>query len=220
MRSHLLTDLPYLADRLGKKNLIDRDIRTAQYVHGPEFRHVDFLRQSRTCFGNLGYNFYSEDFYNEVCRGALKNQGRVDKIQSYMQDRCENELLSLQPKYIHVWEAIICDIFYSPGMEEQLSGMLDTCRANGEFESITVDCAVKPTLPPLGQVNRNRVKSKKENPSSAVRRAVPRSSYRSGILRVSLVGGADVSRKHIGDGVDLHGSIYCSSEELCKFYVY
>ena len=143
------------------------------------------------------------------------------KIQSYMHDKCANELISPRPKYIHVWGDIIFDVFYSSGIEAHLSRMIDTRCANGEFESVTVDCAVKPTILLLGRANYNRVKSEKKTqsaPYAEKRRAVR--SYFPGILRASLVGGADVPRGHIGDGGGLHGARYFISEALGKFYLY
>ena len=55
--------------------------------------------------------------------------------------------------------------------------MLQICRRNEEFESITADCDAKPKLPLLGQVNRDILKSKKKN------RAVPYAEkYRSVLI--------------------------------------
>ena len=163
IRGQISKNSPEAVVDLGANNLIDRDIRLIQFAFGPEFRHVGYIRQNENSFRTLGYNIYSEAFYNQVFRSALSHQGRIDRIQSQMDDICANELGSLQPKFIHVWEAVLFDIFYSPGVEERLATMLEICRANGEFESITVDCTVKPTLPLLGQVNRNILKSKKKN---------------------------------------------------------
>ena len=73
-------------------NLIDRKIRLIQYAGGPEFRHVDFIRRECCRFRSSGYNFYSESFYDEVCRNAIEEQGRVGKIQVQMQKSCGDEL--------------------------------------------------------------------------------------------------------------------------------
>ena len=42
-----------------------------------------------------------------------------------------------------------------------MSRMLDICRIRGGFESITVDCAVKPTIPLLGKAIHNVTNYKK-----------------------------------------------------------
>ena len=62
----------------------------------------------------------------------------------------------MQPKFVEVWEAILCDIFFSPAVETRVQGYIELCREGGEFENITVDCTVKPTLPLVGQIGRNR----------------------------------------------------------------
>ena len=74
---------------------------------------------------------------------------------------CENELASLQPKFNHVWEAIAIDIFFSKRMDIHLDNLPGECLSNGEYTLLTVDIAVKPTLPLLGQVGHNRMKKKK-----------------------------------------------------------
>ena len=65
---------------------------------------------------------------------------------------CANELASLQPQCVIVWEAILCDIFSPPVAEEQLADTLDMCLEGGEFETSTDDTAVKPTYALIGQV--------------------------------------------------------------------
>ena len=84
-------------------------------------------------YRRLGYGYYSEGFYNEVARSALANEGGIDKIQNEMMRICADELTSLQPKYIHVWEAILFDIFFSTRMETRLSKYLDMCHDGWEF---------------------------------------------------------------------------------------
>ena len=163
MRDQILTNSPGMEDELAASNSIDREIRLIQNAEGPEFRHVDFMRREGHRFRSMGYNFYAESFYNEVCRNAVQEQGRVGQIMANMQNECENELGCLQPKYIHVWEAILFDIFYSEGIEDRISRILNICLIHGEFESITVDCTVKPTIPLLGQVNHNVKKTRRRH---------------------------------------------------------
>ena len=163
IREQVLTASPGASGEMASINMIDKMVRLVQYAEGPEFRHVDFIRRERNMFRALGYSFYSESFYDAVYRLATEEQGRVGKIQAIMQSKCRGELGSLQPKFIHVWEAILFDIFYSDGVCARISKLLDICRSHGEFESVTVDCTVKPTLPLLGQANHNVARSKKKS---------------------------------------------------------
>ena len=43
-----------------------------------------------------------------------------------------------------------------PAVEKRLAGHIELRRKGGEFENITAGCEVKPTLPPVGQIGRNR----------------------------------------------------------------
>ena len=44
----------------------------------------------------------------------MRRERRVERIQTHMVSLRENELASLQPKFIHVWEAIPIDIYSRP----------------------------------------------------------------------------------------------------------
>ena len=76
---------------------------------------------------------------------------------------CANELVSLQPQFVIVWEAILCDIFFSAGAEGQLADRLDMCLEGGEFETVTVDTTVKPTYALVGKVGGISKRSTKLN---------------------------------------------------------
>ena len=49
---------------------------------------------------------------------------------------------------------------FSPHIGLHLAAKIEKCRAEGEFTCLTVDSTAKPTLPLLGQVGRNRKRSK------------------------------------------------------------
>ena len=162
IRDGVLLHSPVVEEALSPSNLIGRDIRVIHFRRGPELRHIDFAIQEACSFRRLGFNYYDATFYNSVYTLALTNQGRADRIKDEMSILCENELASLLPQFIHVWESILFDIFYSAAGEEELSRLLEICCDNGEFEYITIDCTVKPTLPLLGQVNHNKRLAKKK----------------------------------------------------------
>ena len=87
---------------------------------------------------------------------------------------CENELASLQPKFNHVWEAIAIAIFFSPRVDLHIDNNLGEFLANGAYTKLTVDSAVKPTLPLLGQVGHNRMKKKNSaNPYRTLNSCAP-----------------------------------------------
>ena len=153
----VLTNPPDKEDELAPDSLIDREIRPIQNAEWPEFRHAEFVQRDGHRLRPLGCNFYSESFYIEFPGGEVEEKGRVGQISVHMR-KCENEPGRRQPKSIHVSEAIILDIFYSVGIEDMISGLLNICRIQGEFESITVDFTSRPTLTLIGQVDRNRVK--------------------------------------------------------------
>ena len=88
-------------------------LRIAQRASWPVFLQIDYLDSGFDRFRRLGYGIYSEDFYNEVDRLALDHQGRVQKVQGKMRNLRKNGLSALRPKFIEVWEAIACDIFFS-----------------------------------------------------------------------------------------------------------
>ena len=92
-------------------NLVDRHIRLAQYTRGPEIRSLCDIRHRNVRLRRVGYGYYSECFYTDVARAAMRHECRIERIQTHMLSICENELASLQPKFIHVWEAILVDIF-------------------------------------------------------------------------------------------------------------
>ena len=88
-------------------------IRIAHRASGPVFFHVDYLDSGAGRFRRMGYGIKSDDFYNEAARQAMDHQGRVQKVQGEMRNLCKNGLAAFQPKFIEVWEAIACDIFFS-----------------------------------------------------------------------------------------------------------
>ena len=74
IRGQVLADSPGAYEEMARIDMIDRKVRLIQYAGGPEFRHVDFIRRERNVFRALGYNFYSESFYEEVYRLALEGK--------------------------------------------------------------------------------------------------------------------------------------------------
>ena len=114
-------------------------------------------------FRQAGYGFYSECFYGEVAKIAIDHEARIDKVQEQMLRLCKNEIGPMRPKYVEVWESILCDIFLSPRLDAELLGMLDMCLDRGEFESVTVDSTAKPTRPLVGQLGRNMRKKEKRD---------------------------------------------------------
>ena len=146
-----------------RRNDADKLIRIAHYASGPVFRHSGSDSPSLKKFRKVGYGLYSECFYREAARISLDHEARIDKVQEQMLRLCENELGSLQPKHVEVWESILCDIFLSPQMDAKLLGMLDMCVDRGEFESVTVDSTVKPTRPLVGQLRHNKRKKEKRD---------------------------------------------------------
>ena len=97
-----------------KMNLVDRHIRLAQYTRGPEIRSLYGIRHCNVRLRRVGYGYYSECFYTDVARAAMRHECRIERVQTHMISICENELASLHPKFIHVWEAILIVIFSRP----------------------------------------------------------------------------------------------------------
>ena len=148
-------------NNVSKRNLVDADIRLTQYASGPEIRPTYDIRSRKVHLRRVGYGYYSECFYTNVARAAMLHECTIDRIQTHMISLCENELASLQPKFNHVWEAILIDIFFSKRMDLHFDNLLGKCLSNGEYTHLTVDSTVKPTLPLLGQAGHNRMKKKK-----------------------------------------------------------
>ena len=142
---------------------VDSALRIAQRFAGPDFLHVGYIDNGEERFRRLEYGIYSEDFYIVVARLAIDRQGRVRKAHEQMQKKCANGLASVHPKFIEVWEAIMCDIFTSPSLEEILRNLLQLPHAGGGFGNTTAGCIAKPTFPLLGQVGRNQAKSVKKS---------------------------------------------------------
>ena len=146
IRAKVLTDPPDASEEMAPTNLIDRKIRLIQYVGGPEFRHVGFIRRERCRFRASGCNFYSESFYGEVRRNAIDVQGRVGGYKS--RRRSDSRTSSgAYSRNSYIYGRRPFSIFYSDGVEARISKLLDICPPHGEFESVTVDCAVNPTPP-------------------------------------------------------------------------
>ena len=143
-------------------NLIDRDIRLVQYADGPSFRTLNYVRDAGCSYRKRGFGYFSEGFYKAASKIALCNEGRIEQVQEQMAGLCTNELASLQPKFLLVWEDILCDIFFSPEMETRLFKYLEKARRGGEFETLTVDSTVKPTFPLVGQIGQNTKMSRKK----------------------------------------------------------
>ena len=126
-------------------------------------------------YRRLGYGYYPEGFYNEVARSALANEGGLDKIQNEMMRICANELSSMQPKYIHVWGAILFGVFFSTRMDLRLSKYLAMCRDGGEFEYLSPDRTPRPTYPLVGQGGsncKNEIKQRQSAPYNEQLRTV------------------------------------------------
>ena len=89
---------------------------------------------------------------------------RIDRIQTHMISLCGNELALLQPKFNHVWGAIIIDIFFSKRMDLHFDNLLGECLSNGEYIHLTVDSAAQPTLLLPGQLAHNWMEKKETQP--------------------------------------------------------
>ena len=70
---------------------------------------------------------------------------------------------------------LFSSIFFSPRVDLQFDNLLGKCLSNGEYIHLTVDSTVKPTLPLLGQVGHNKMKTKKTS------QAVPYSEQLHGV---------------------------------------
>ena len=161
IRSQVLRSSPDLEFELSHVNLIDREIRMVHYADGPSFRATDYLAEFMDMYRRLGFGYYSESCYTEASRIALDHEGRIEKVQEQMIRHCANELASLKPKFVVVWEAIFCDIFFSPAADQHLADRLEICLGGGEFETVTVDTAAKPTYSLIGKVGGNNQRSTK-----------------------------------------------------------
>ena len=75
---HVFQNSPDMTGDLSPNNLTDWEIRLAQFANGPEFRRVEFTSRQQNRFRMLGYNIYSEAFYNQVFSIALSRHGLVD----------------------------------------------------------------------------------------------------------------------------------------------
>ena len=157
-------------------------------------------------YRRLGYGYYSEGFYNEVARAAMANEGRIDNIQNEMMRICANDLSSMQPKYIHVWVAILFDVFSSTGMDLRLAKYLNMCHDGGEFEYLSVDSTFKPTFPLVGQAPSNCSNKIKQ------KQAVP---YNEQLHTVHIVrgscGSALLAHPMMSESISADGPLYAST---------
>ena len=150
------TGFPHMfVEPLGAITNIDRYIRIINYASGPRYCHVEFARKEQHNLRRLGNTFFSRDFYIEAARAALREECRVERVQRDFIDKCASGVASIMPRRIQIWESLLCDIFWSPPISLRIKDLLRTCFEEGEFESISIDCTVKPTKPLVGQGSHN-----------------------------------------------------------------
>ena len=142
---------------------VDSVLRIAQRSDGPAFLHVDYIANGEERFRKLGYGIYSEDFYSEAARLAIDHQGRVQKAHEQMRKKCANGIASLQPKFIEVWEAIVCDIFSLTIFGEDNAQPTPTLPCRWGVRKHHSGLQRETYISLLGQVGRNRAKSVKKS---------------------------------------------------------
>lgn len=134
----------------GVENPIDRYIRLAKFAEWPSLRSPIRVSVSREKYRRLGLGYYFEGFYDARTRIALDHEGRIAKTHAPLLGACTDAIGPIRPKFIQVRGAIVADIFYQSRMVITLSYILDMCQIGGEFDSVSVDCTDKPTIPPYG----------------------------------------------------------------------
>lgn len=97
---------------------------------------------------------YTKGFATLVFRLALTHRGTIEQVMTgclALSQAAGNELTSLIPRNLEIWQTILEDVFSSPQVHGLKKGLVQECVDNKEYVSISADASRKPTYTLIGQ---------------------------------------------------------------------